>query len=90
MPLGAKLLLRGGRHDPCSVTVTRFAFRTDKIAKASRGLVYLPVCVERIRLACSTGEKGKQADWNADRQQFRRSYPLLEATRSNQKQLLDR
>lgn len=58
--------------------VTQFVLRTDKQDKAGRCPVYLIVYFDGARLKCATGEKCKAADWNADRQQFRRSYPLAE------------
>jgi integrase/recombinase XerD len=58
--------------------VTQFVLRTDKQDKAGRCPVYLLVYFDGVRLKCATGEKCKAADWNADRQQFRRSYPLAE------------
>ena len=58
--------------------VTQFVLRTDKQDKAGRCPVYLLCYFDGARLKCSTGEKCKAADWNADKQQFRRSYPLAE------------
>jgi len=58
--------------------VTQFVLRTDKKDTAGRCPVQLLVYFEGARLKCATGEKCRPADWNADRQQFRRSYPLAE------------
>jgi integrase/recombinase XerD len=58
--------------------VTQFILRTDKKDKTGRCPVHLVVYFDGARLKCSTSEKCKPADWNADRQQFRRSYPLAE------------
>ena len=58
--------------------VTQFTLRTDKKDKAGRCPVHLICYFDGVRLKCSTGEKCKPADWNADRQEFRRSYPLAE------------
>jgi integrase/recombinase XerD len=58
--------------------VTQFVLRTDKQDKAGQCPVYLIVYFDGARLKCATGEKCKPADWNTDRQQFRRSYPLAE------------
>ncbi len=56
--------------------VTQFVLRTDKKDSAGRCPVHLVVYFDGARLKCATGEKCKPADWNAERQQFRRSYPL--------------
>ena len=56
--------------------VTQFVLRTDKKDKAGRCPVHLVVYFDGARLKCATGEKCRPADWNAERQQFRRSYPL--------------
>ena len=40
--------------------------------------MHLVVYFDGARLKCATGEKCKPADWNADRQKFRASYPLAE------------
>jgi len=58
--------------------VTQFVLRTDKKDSAGRCPVHLVVYFDGARLKCATGEKCKAADWNADRQQFRRSYLLAE------------
>lgn len=58
--------------------VTQFVFRADKQGKVGRCSVYLIVYFDGARFKCATGEKCKTVDWNADRQQFRRSYPLAE------------
>ena len=58
--------------------VTQFVLRTDKKDSAGRCPVHLVVYFDSTRLKSATGEKCKPADWNADRQQFRRSYPLAE------------
>ncbi|UYZ60189.1 site-specific integrase [Hymenobacter latericus] len=58
--------------------VTQFVLRKQKQNKAGECPVYLMVYFDGARLACSTGEKCKPSDWNEDRQQFRRSYPLAE------------
>ncbi|NVO29664.1 site-specific integrase [Hymenobacter lapidiphilus] len=58
--------------------VTQFTLRRQKQNKAGECPVYLMVYFDGARLACSTGEKCRPADWNEDRQQFRRSYPLFE------------
>ena len=58
--------------------VTQFVLRSDKEDKAGRSPVHLVVCFDGARLKCATGEKCKAADWNADRQKFRASYPLVE------------
>ena len=62
---------------PCSM-VTQFLLRSDKKDKAGKCPVHLICYFDGARLKCATGEKCKPADWNADRQQFRRSYPLAE------------
>ncbi|WP_019948787.1 tyrosine-type recombinase/integrase [Hymenobacter aerophilus] len=56
--------------------VTQFTLRKQKQNKAGECPVYLMVYFDGARLACSTGEKCRPADWNEDRQQFRRSYPF--------------
>jgi hypothetical protein len=58
--------------------VTQFVLRKQKQIKAEECPVYLIVYFDGARLACSTGEKCRPADWNEDRQQFRKSYPLAE------------
>ena len=58
--------------------VTQFILRTDKKDSAGRSPVHLVVYFDGARLKCATGEKCKPADWNADRQKFRASYPLAE------------
>ncbi|SHL75250.1 site-specific integrase [Hymenobacter psychrotolerans] len=58
--------------------VTQFVLRKQKQNKAGECPVYLMVYFDGARLACSTGEKCRPADWNEDRQQFRKSYPLAE------------
>jgi len=58
--------------------VTQFVLRNDKKDKDGRCPVHLVVYFDGARLKCATGEKCKPADWNADRQQFRRSFPLAE------------
>ena len=58
--------------------VTQFVLRTDKKDSAGRCPVHLVVYFDGTRLKSATGEKCKPADWNVDRQQFRRSYPLAE------------
>ena len=58
--------------------VTQFVLRNDKKDAAGCCPVHLVVYFDGARLKCATGEKCKPADWNADRQQFRRSYPLAE------------
>ncbi|TDN39259.1 hypothetical protein E4631_15695 [Hymenobacter sp. UV11] len=57
---------------------TQFVLRTDLLNKAGRCPVQLVVYFDGARLKFATGEKCKPADWNADRQQFRRSYALAE------------
>ena len=56
--------------------VTQFVLRSDKKDKDGRCPVHLLVYFDGVRLKCATGEKCKPADWNADRQKFRASYPL--------------
>ncbi|QKG56423.1 hypothetical protein GKZ68_07120 [Hymenobacter sp. BRD128] len=58
--------------------VTQFVLRTDKKDSAGRCPVHLVVYFDGVRLKCATGEKCMPTDWNADRQQFRRSYPLAD------------
>ena len=58
--------------------VTQFVLRSDKEDKAGRSPVHLVVYFDGARLKCAIGEKCKAADWNADRQKFRASYPLAE------------
>lgn len=58
--------------------VTQFVLRKQKQNKAGECPVQLIVYFDGARLACATGEKCKPSDWNEDRQQFRRSYPLAE------------
>jgi integrase/recombinase XerD len=58
--------------------VTQFVLRTDKKDSTGRCPVHLVVYFDGARLKCATGEKCKLADWNADRQKFRASYPLAE------------
>ncbi|GAA3962399.1 site-specific integrase [Hymenobacter antarcticus] len=58
--------------------VTQFVLRTDKKDKAGLSPVHMVVYFDGARLKCAIGEKCKPADWNADRQQFRRSYPLAD------------
>ncbi len=54
--------------------VTQFVLRQQKKNAAGLCPVYLYVYLDGARLACATGEKCKPADWNAERQQFRRSF----------------
>ena len=56
--------------------VTQFVLRTDKKDSVGRCPVHLVVNFDGVRLKCATGEKCKPADWNATRQEFRKSYPL--------------
>ncbi|MBD2768482.1 tyrosine-type recombinase/integrase [Hymenobacter sp. BT664] len=58
--------------------VTQFVLRKQKKNAAGECPVQMIVYFDGARLACSIGEKCKVTDWNADRQQFRRSYPLAE------------
>ena len=58
--------------------VTQFVLRKQKKNAAGECPVHLIVYFDGARLTCATGEKCKPADWNVDRQQFRRSYPLAE------------
>ncbi|MBD2716747.1 tyrosine-type recombinase/integrase [Microvirga sp. STR05] len=58
--------------------VTQFTLRTDKKDSTGRCPVHLVVYFDGLRLRCATGEKCKPADWNTERQQFRRSYPLAD------------
>ena len=58
--------------------VTQFVLRKQKKNAAGECPVQLIVYFDGARLSCSTGEKCKPADWNADWQQFRKSYPLAE------------
>ena len=58
--------------------VTQFVLRKQKKNAAGECPVHLIVYFDGARLTCATGEKCKSADWNVDRQQFRRSYPLAE------------
>ncbi|WP_022823655.1 hypothetical protein [Hymenobacter norwichensis] len=53
---------------------TQFVLRTDKKDSVGRCPVHLVVYLDGARLKCATGEKCKPAEWNADRQQFRRSF----------------
>ncbi|MDO7848714.1 site-specific integrase [Hymenobacter sp. M29] len=57
---------------------TKFVLRAQKMDAAGRCPVYLMAYFDGLRLVHSTGEKCKPADWNADRQKFRASYPLAE------------
>ncbi|MBJ6107728.1 tyrosine-type recombinase/integrase [Hymenobacter sp. BT523] len=57
---------------------TKFVLRVQKMDAAGRCPVYLMAYFDGLRLVHSTGEKCKPADWNADRQKFRASYPLAE------------
>jgi len=57
---------------------TQFILRKDLADRAGYCPVHLVVYFDGVRLKSGTGEKCKPADWNADRQQFRRSYPLAE------------
>ena len=52
--------------------------RKQKKNAAGECPVHLIVYFDGARLTCATGEKSKPLDWNADRQQFRRSYPLAD------------
>ena len=58
--------------------VTQFVLRKQKKNAAGECPVQLIVYFEESRLGCSTGEKCKPADWNADRQQSQKSYLLAE------------
>ena len=58
--------------------VTQFVLRSDKKDSAGRCPVHLVVYFDGARLKCATGEKCKPADWNADKQKFRASFPLAE------------
>ncbi|WP_310397880.1 hypothetical protein [Hymenobacter sp.] len=58
--------------------VTQFVLRSDKKDAAGRCPVHLVVYFDGARLKCAAGEKCKPADWNADKQKFRTSYPLAE------------
>ena len=58
--------------------VTQFVLRKQKKNAAGECPVHLIVYFDGARLSCSTGEKCKLADWNTDRQQFRRSYMMAE------------
>lgn len=58
--------------------ITQFVLRKQKQNAAGECPVQLLVYFDGARLACSTGEKCRPADWNAERQQFRRAYPLAE------------
>ncbi|GAA3967231.1 tyrosine-type recombinase/integrase [Hymenobacter antarcticus] len=58
--------------------VTQFVLRSDKKDSTGRCPVHLVVYFDGARLKCATGEKCKPADWNADKQKFRASYPLAE------------
>ena len=53
---------------------TQFILRAQKMDAAGRCPVHLIVYLDGARLVQATGEKCKPADWNADRQQFRRSF----------------
>ncbi len=53
---------------------TQFVLRTQKMDAAGRCPVYLIVYLDGARLVQATGEKCKPAEWNNDRQQFRRSF----------------
>ena len=57
---------------------TQFVLRKQKKNAAGECPVQLIVYFDGARLACATGERCKPADWNADRQQFRRSFMLTE------------
>jgi hypothetical protein len=58
--------------------VTQFALRKQKKNAAGECPVYLFIYFDGQRLTYATGEKCRPSDWNADRQQFRRSYPLAD------------
>jgi integrase/recombinase XerD len=58
--------------------VTQFVLRKQKKNTAGECPVHLIVYFDGARLTCATGEKCKPTDWNTDRQQFRRSFPLAE------------
>jgi integrase/recombinase XerD len=79
-PRRESFTLRRERRAPLRypIMVTQFALRKQKKNKAGECPVYLMVYFDGARLACSTGEKCKPTDWNDDRQQFRRSFPLAE------------
>lgn len=54
--------------------VTQFVLRSDKQDAAGRRPVYLLVYADGQRLKCALGEKCRPADWNEEKQQFRRSF----------------
>ena len=60
--------------------VTQFVLRKQKKNATGECPVHLIIYFDGARLTCATGEKCKPADWNVDRQQFRRSYLLAEDT----------
>ena len=63
---------------PVVVMTTQYVLRTDKKDKDGRRPVHLVVYFDGARLKCATGDKCKPTDWNADKQQFRRSFPFAE------------
>ena len=58
--------------------VTQFVLRSDKKDSGGRCPMHVVVYFDGARLKCTTGEKCKPADWNADNQKFRASFPLAE------------
>ncbi len=52
--------------------VTQFVLRSDKQNAAGRRPVYPLVYADGQRLKCALGEKCRPADWNEEKQQFRR------------------
>ena len=58
--------------------VAQFVLRKQKKNATRECPVHLIIYFDGARLSCSTGEKCKLADWNIDRQQFRRSYMMAE------------
>ena len=61
--------------------ITRFGLRTNKEDTAERCPVHLAGYFNGARLKCTTDEKHKLADWNAERQRLRASYALAEAAK---------
>ncbi|WP_345071568.1 tyrosine-type recombinase/integrase [Hymenobacter fastidiosus] len=58
---------------------TQFVLRTDKQDGKGRCPVHLVAYFDGLRLKCATGEKCRPAEWNADRQRFRRGFEGAEA-----------
>ncbi len=54
---------------------TQFVLRTDKAEASGYCPIHLLAYFDGIRFKCASGEKCRPADWNKDKQQFRRSFP---------------